>query len=102
MKSYLGFLKSSIMTSDRDRLDLAAALVHDVEEQACEEVGREQAGGEADEQRDREALHGAGAEVVEDGRRDHDGQVGVDDRAERAREAGVDGRARRLADPQLL
>src|SRR5439155_2841362 len=90
------------VASYRNRLDLASAHVDHVEEEAREEVRGEQARRETDEQRDGEALHRAGPEVVEDRGRHHDGQVRVDDGAQRAREAGVDRRAWRLPHPQLF
>src|SRR5947208_2449202 len=79
--------------SYRDRLQRPAADEHEIEQETREEVRGEEAGGQPHEQGDREALHRAGAKVVEDGGRHHDGQVRVDDRAQRPREAGLDGRA---------
>ncbi len=50
-----------------------------VEGDAAEEDGREHGGDDSERQRDREATHRPGAELVENGRHDDGGQVRVDD-----------------------
>src|SRR6266498_4608249 len=76
--------------------------VDQVEDEAGEEDRGEEAGQDADRERDGEALHGSRPELVEDGRRDEHGDVGVDDRSEGAGEPRVDGGAHRLPGPELF
>src|SRR5438046_3007815 len=85
-----------------DARDPPRAHVGGVEAEAGEEHGRERAGEETDGEGDRESLHGAGAELIQDRRGDEHGHVGVDDRAEGAGEARVDGRSHGLAAAQLF
>src|SRR5215475_4964035 len=92
----------SLTGSYRDGLELAAAHVDEVEQQAREEDGREEAGYQTHEEGDREAFHRSRPEVVEDARGDQHGDVGVDDRAKGAGESGVDRGPGRLADADLL
>src|SRR5215475_1292081 len=103
MKSYLGETKIwSMVASDAQRLEAPAAHVQEVEDEPSEEHRGEEARQDADHERDREALHGAGPELIEDDRRHHDGHVGVDDRGEGALEPRVDGGPDGLAEPEFL
>ena len=62
----------------------------------------EHGGHDAHAERDREAAHRAGAERVEQDRRDQRREIGVDDRAQGLPEAGIDGGDRRPAVARLL
>src|SRR5436309_5140371 len=73
-----------------------------LEEEAADEVGSEDVGDETHDQRDREPLHGAGAELEQDGGGDERGGVRVEDGDPHPLEAVVDRRPDGLAVPQLL
>src|SRR5262245_10836679 len=68
-----------------------------VEHQTRADDAREQAHGDADDERDGEALDGAAAVLGEDQSRDERRDVPVEDGAERLVVADVDGSARALA-----
>src|SRR5437016_14512073 len=72
--------------SYRNRVDLAATHVDHVEEEAREEVRREQARGEPDEQRRSEALDGTCPEAQQNDRGPRTGRVGVEEVPRRAPE----------------
>src|SRR5216683_3062745 len=73
-----------------------------LEEEAADEVGREDVGDETHDERDREPLHGAGAELEKEGGGDEGGGVRVQDGDPHALESVVDRGAHGLAVAQLL
>src|SRR5216110_569282 len=87
--------------SDAQPLDLGAAE-HGVEDHAREYDGGEHVGDQADDERDRESLDGAGAELKEEERAHDGGDVGIEDGAERAVVAQLDRLTDALPGAQLL
>ena len=80
----------------------AGAVQPQEEERPDDEDGADHRGRETGEQRDGEALHRPGAELVEDGRRQRGRDVRVDDGAPGVTEAFVDRGAHGLAAIDLL
>src|SRR5256885_14712404 len=73
-----------------------------LEEEAADEIGSEDVGHEAHDQRHREALDGAGAELEQERGGDEGGGVGVEDRDPHPLEPVVDRGPHGLAVAQLL
>src|SRR5579864_3571885 len=78
------------------------AVDDDVDEGASDVDRRQEREHRADEQRERESLHRAGAEPVEDERADDRRHVRIEDRPKGPSEADADRSPRRAAPPQLL
>src|SRR2546425_1031946 len=101
MKSYLALAKSRII-SDAQGGHVRPAVEPDHVEGANHEDGRDHGRGDADDQRDRKALHGAGPDQVENERGERGAHVRVDDGAHGVLEALVHGGAHQLPVLQLL
>src|SRR4029079_18340525 len=100
-KSKFGLCRNSMapLNAESGRLALAQ---DPLEDEAADEIGREDVRDEAHDQGNREALHRPRAELEEEGGGDEGGVVRVEDRDPHPVEAVVDGGLDRLAVAQLL
>src|SRR5215472_15416442 len=94
--------KNSMALSDRQSLEAPAPAPDERNNRAAADHRGEQRGGDAERQRDGEALDRPGAEQKQHHARDQRRDVRVEDRGERLLETRLDGGLRRIADPQLL